>query len=210
MEKLHVSDACIGCGLCVASHEKYFEFWKRYISLCSSLEVEINSKNSYGKKINELDKKIKSENKKIENLKSESEKMKLSVQDKEEQRNIKQKNITNLTNMYNQLQKEKDPNKTIKNNLLNTKNDRSYLNTNTNTNTQNSIKTKESGEKIMELENNLKQMKEEELNNDRHFKNFVNNVENNLSKFEMKALGILGQKRQKSVEIQKEDYDCFL
>ncbi len=26
MEKLHVSDACIGCGLCVASNEKYFEF----------------------------------------------------------------------------------------------------------------------------------------------------------------------------------------
>ena len=186
---------------------KYFEFWKRYISLCSSLEVEINSKNSYSKKINDLDKKIKNENKKKENLKSEVEKIRQSVQDKEEQRNIKQKNITNLTNMYNQLQKEKDPNKTIKNNLLNTKNDRSYLNTNTNTNTQNSIKTKESGEKIMELENNLKQMKEEELNNDRHFKNFVNNVENNLSKFEMKALGILGQKRQKSVEIQKEDYE---
>ena len=35
----------------------------------------------------------------------------------------------------------------------------------------------------------------------------MNNVENNLSKFEMKALGILGQKRQKSVEIQKEDYE---
>ena len=29
---------------------KYFEFWKRYISLCSSLETEINSKNSYEKK----------------------------------------------------------------------------------------------------------------------------------------------------------------
>ena len=112
--------------------------------------------------------------------------------------------------MYNQLQKEKDPNKTIKNNLLNTKNDRSYLNTNTNTNTQNSIKTKESGEKIMELENNLKQMKEEELNNDRHFKNFVNNVENNLNNFESKALGILGQKRQKSLEIKKEDYEASI
>ena len=187
---------------------KYFEFWKRYISLCSSLEVEINSKNSYGKKINELDKKIKSENKKIENLKSESEKMKLSVQDKEEQRNIKQKNLTKLTNIYNQLQKEKDPKNAIKSNLLNIKNDKSYLNTNTNTNTQNSIKTKESEEKIMELENNLKQMKEEELSNDRHFKNFVNNVENNLNNFEMKALGILGQKRQKSVEIQNEDYEA--
>ena len=51
-------------------------------------------------------------------------------------------------------------------------------------------------------------MKEEELNNDRHFKNFVNNVENNLNNFEMKALGILGQKRQKSVEIQNEDYEA--
>ena len=26
MEKLNVSDACIGCGLCVAQNEKYFEF----------------------------------------------------------------------------------------------------------------------------------------------------------------------------------------
>ena len=126
----------------------------------------------------------------------------------EEQRNIKQKNLTKLTNIYNQLQKEKDPKNAIKSNLLNIKNDKSYLNTNTNTNTQNSIKTKESEEKIMELENNLKQMKEEELSNDRHFKNFVNNVENNLNNFEMKALGILGQKRQKSVEIQNEDYEA--
>ena len=26
MEKLKVTEACIGCGLCVAEHEKYFEF----------------------------------------------------------------------------------------------------------------------------------------------------------------------------------------
>ena len=26
MEKLKVSDACIGCGLCVSQEEKYFEF----------------------------------------------------------------------------------------------------------------------------------------------------------------------------------------
>lgn len=26
MEKLKVSDACIGCGLCVAQNDKYFEF----------------------------------------------------------------------------------------------------------------------------------------------------------------------------------------
>ena len=28
---------------------KYFEFWKRYISLCKNLENELNSKNSYDK-----------------------------------------------------------------------------------------------------------------------------------------------------------------
>ena len=26
MEKLVVGDSCIGCGLCVASNDKYFEF----------------------------------------------------------------------------------------------------------------------------------------------------------------------------------------
>ena len=26
MEKLKISDACIGCGLCVSQNEKYFEF----------------------------------------------------------------------------------------------------------------------------------------------------------------------------------------
>lgn len=26
MEKLKVTDSCIGCGLCVAQNEKYFEF----------------------------------------------------------------------------------------------------------------------------------------------------------------------------------------
>ncbi len=26
MEKLKVSESCIGCGLCVAQNEKYFEF----------------------------------------------------------------------------------------------------------------------------------------------------------------------------------------
>ena len=104
------------------------------------------------------------------------------------------------------MQKEKDGNKAMKNNLLNIKNDKSNLNTNT----QNSIKTRESEEKLLELESNLRQMKEEELNNDRHFKNFVNNVENNLNNFESKALGILGQKRQKSLEIKKEDYEASI
>jgi len=185
---------------------KYFEFWKRYTSLCSSLELEINSKNAYDKKINDLNKKIKNMNKIKDNLKLDEKKINQSLQVKEEQRNTKQKNIKNLSNKYKQLQKEKDSNRAIKNNSLNVKNDKSNLNTNT----QNSIKTRESEEKIMELENNLRQMKEEELNNDRHFKNFVNNVENNLNNFESKALGILGQKRQKSLEIKKEDYDVGL
>ena len=185
---------------------KYFEFWKRYISLCSSIEVEINSKNSYDKKINDLNKKIKNMNKIKDNLKLDEKKINQSLQVKEEQRNAKQKLVKNLSTKFKQLQKEKDSNKTKKNNLLNIKNDKNNLNTNS----QNSIKTKESEEKIMELESNLRQMKEEELNNDRHFKNFVNNVENNLSDFESKALSILGQKRQESVEIKKEDYEMGL
>ena len=32
-------------------------------------------------------------------------------------------------------------------------------------------------------------------------------MDNNLNNFETKALSILGQKRQKSVEIKKEDYE---
>ena len=137
-----------------------------------------------------------------DNLKLDEKKISQSLQVKEEQRNTKQKNIKNLSNKYKQLQKEKDSNLAMKNNLLNIKNDKSNLNTNTN-----SIKTRESEEKKIELENNLRQMKEEELNNDRNFKNFVNNVDNNLNNFETKALSILGQKRQKSVEIKKEDYE---
>jgi hypothetical protein len=184
----------------------YFNFWKRYASLCSSLENEINSKNAYDKKINDLNKKIKNMSKIKDNLKLDEKKINQSLQAKEEQRNNQQKNIRNLTNKYKQLQKEKDANKAMKNNLLNIKNDKSNLNTNT----QNSIKTRESEEKLLELESNLRQMKEEELNNDRHFKNFVNNVENNLNNFESKALGILGQKRQKSLEIKKEDYEASI
>ena len=185
---------------------KYFNFWKRYITLCSSLENEINSKNAYDKKINDLNKKIKNMNKIKDNLKLDEKKINQSLQVKEEQRNNQQKIIRNLTNKYKQLQKEKESNKAMKNNLLNIKSDKSNLNTNT----QNSIKTRESEEKLLELESNLRQMKEEELNNDRHFKNFVNNVENNLNNFESKALGILGQKRQKSLEIKKEDYEVSI
>ena len=185
---------------------KYFEFWKRYISLCSSLETEINSKNSYDKKINDLNKKIKNMNKLKDNLKLDEKKISQSLQVKEEQRNTKQKNIKNLSNKYKQLQKEKDSNKAMKNNLLNIKNDKSNLNTNT----TNSIRTKESEEKILELESNLRQIKEEKLNDDRKFKNFLKNVEDNLNNFESKALCILEQKRQKSVEIKKEDYEASL
>ena len=170
---------------------KYFEFWKRYISLCSSLETEINSKNSYDKKINDLNKKIKNMNKLKDNLKLDEKKISQSLQVKEEQRNTKQKNIKNLSNKYKQLQKEKD-----KSNLI--------------TNTTNSIKTKESEEKIMELESNLRQMKEEKLNDDRKFKNFIKNVDNNLNNYKSKALNIIEQKKQKSVEIKKEDYESSL
>ncbi len=179
---------------------KYFEFWKRYIYLCSSLEVEINSKNSYDKKISDLNKKIKNMNKIRDNLKLDEKKINQSLQVKEEQKNTKQKNIKNLSNKYKQLQKEKDTNK-----ILNIKNDRSSMNMNI----SNSIKTRESEEKIMELESSLRQMKEEELNIDKNLKNFVNNVENNLKNFELKAATIIGHKRKKYNENKKDEEVSF-
>ena len=146
---------------------KYFEFWKRYISLCISLENELNQKNSYDKKINELNKKIKSMNKIKDGLKQDENKINKSVQIKEEQKMNVQKKINNLTNKYKQLQKEKDNSKIINNNIMNVKN------TNNNKNninvTTNSSKNKETEEKKMELESNLRQMKEEDSNNDKNF-----------------------------------------
>ena len=174
---------------------KYLEFWRRYTSLCSSLEVEINSKNSYDKKISDLNKKIKNMNKIRDNLKLDEKKISQSLQVKEEQKNTKQKNIKILSNKYKQLQREKEKdfnnnNKVFKNNILNMNN----------TNATNSIKTRESEEKFMELETSLRQIKEEELNNDKNFKDFMNNVEKNLNNYETKALNILGQKRKKNYE----------
>ncbi|MBR4178956.1 MAG: ferredoxin [Bacilli bacterium] len=40
MEKLRVSDACIGCGLCVAQNEKYFEFNDEGFSRVKQEDVE--------------------------------------------------------------------------------------------------------------------------------------------------------------------------
>ena len=44
MEKLRVSDACIGCGLCVAQNEKYFEFNDEGFSKVKQEDVEENVK----------------------------------------------------------------------------------------------------------------------------------------------------------------------
>ena len=44
MEKLRVSDACIGCGLCVAQNEKYFEFNDEGFSKVKQEDVEENDK----------------------------------------------------------------------------------------------------------------------------------------------------------------------
>lgn len=183
---------------------KYFELWKRYIFLCKSLENELNLKNSYDKKINELNKQIKDMNKKKDNLKQDEKKINQSVQLKEEQKNNVQKNIKNLSNKCKQLQKEKEMNKNS-NNLMNVKNTNNSSN-NVNINT-NSSKKKENEEKKLELESNLRQMKEEDLINDKNFKTFVNNFENNLNYYESKANEILRQKRQKSLEISKADYE---
>lgn len=182
---------------------KYFEFWKRYILLCKSLEKELNSKNSYDKKLNDLKKQIKNMNILKDNLKKDEKKINKSVQIKEEQKNNVQKNIKNLTNKCNQLQKEKENIKFLNNNIMNVKNNnRNNINI-----TTNSTKNKETEEKKLELESNLRIVKEEDLNNDKKFKNFINEINNKLNYYQSKANDILRQKRQRSLEISKTDYE---
>ena len=181
---------------------KYFEFWKRYIALCISLENEFNSKNAYDKKINELNKKIKNMNQLKDNLKQDEKKINKSVLLKEEQKNNVQKNIKNLSNKCKQLQKEKENSK-INNNIMNVKN---ASNNRNNVNiTTNSTKNKESEEKKMELEINLRQVKEEDSKNDNNFKNFINVLDNELNNYTSKANDIIRQRKQKSLEISKAD-----
>ena len=179
---------------------KYFEFWKRYIALCISLENEFNSKNAYDKKINDLNKKIKSMNQLKDNLKQDEKKINKSVQLKEEQKNNVQKNIKNLSNKCKQLQKE---NSKINNNIMNVKN---ASNNRNNVNiTTNSTKNKESEEKKMGLEINLRQVKEEDSKNDNNFKNFINVLDNELNNYTSKAYDIIRQRKQRSLEISKAD-----
>ena len=59
----------------------------------------------------------------------------------------------------------------------------------------------------MELESNLRIVKEEDLNNDKKFKNFINEINNKLNYYQSKANDILRQKRQRSLEISKTDYE---
>lgn len=140
-----------------------------------------------------------------DNLKQDEKKINKSIQMKEDQKNNVQKNIKNLTNKCKQLQKEKDNIKFLNNNIMNVKN------TNNNRNniniTTNSTKNKETEEKKMELESNLRQVKEEDLNNDKKFKNFINAIDNKLNFYQSKANDILRQKRQRSLEISKADYE---
>lgn len=190
----------------------YFDFWKRSILFFISIEKEINTKNSYDKKINELNKQIKNINKKRDNLKQDENKINQNLQQKEEQKNGLQKNLKNLTLKLKKLEKEKEnldkDNKNV-NNKINAKNN----NNNNNNNGDNininlySVKNKENEEKKIELETNLKQMKEEDLINDKKFKNFINNFEKNLDGFKSRAEDILRQKNQKSLEINKGDFD---
>ena len=182
---------------------KYFEFWRRYAMLCTSLENELNSKNSYDKKINDLNKKIKDMSKKRDGLKTDEKKIIKSLQNKEEQKNNIQKNVKNLTNKCRQLQKEKES-YIINNNIMNVKNATNRNNVNI---TTNSTKNRECEEKKMELESNLRQVKEEDLNNDKKFKDFINNIDSKLNDYQAKANDILRQRNQKSMEINKIDYE---
>jgi len=176
----------------------YFEYWRRYMNICSNIEKEVNNKNSYDKKISELNNKIKNANKVKDNLKNEEKKINQSVKLKEEQKNNFLKSIKNLSNKYKQIQT--NPNNII--NVKNTNNNRNNINI-----TTNSTKNKETEEKKMELESNLRLIKEEDLINDNNFKNFMNNLEINLNKYEEKAQEIIRQKKQKSLEISKTDFD---
>ena len=60
-------------------------------------------------------------------------------------------------------------------------------------------------EKKMELEINLRQVKEEDSKNDNNFKNFINVLDNELNNFTSKANDIIRQRKQKSLEISKAD-----
>ena len=44
MEKLRVTDSCIGCGLCVSQNEKYFEFNDDGLSKVKQEDVEPEDK----------------------------------------------------------------------------------------------------------------------------------------------------------------------
>ena len=46
MEKLRVTDSCIGCGLCVSQNEKYFEFNDEGLSKVKQENVDPEDKNS--------------------------------------------------------------------------------------------------------------------------------------------------------------------
>lgn len=45
MEKLKVKDTCIGCGLCVAQFDKYFEFNDEGFSQVKQEVIDENDKN---------------------------------------------------------------------------------------------------------------------------------------------------------------------
>ena len=45
MEKLRVTDSCIGCGLCVSQNEKYFEFNDEGLSKVKQENVDPEDKN---------------------------------------------------------------------------------------------------------------------------------------------------------------------
>ena len=93
----------------------------------------------------------------------------------------------------------------MNNNIMNVKNANNNRN-NINV-TTNSSKNKETEEKKMELESNLRQMKEEDSNNDKKFKNFINIIDNKLNDYQLKAQDIIRQKNQRSLEISKADFE---
>lgn len=169
---------------------KYFYIWKKNKMLIIALENEIKDKKKiYDKQINESNLKIKNLNKKKEDCKNEEQKLIISEQKKQEQKKNYTQSINDLNIKLKKLKKENeslDKEKDLLSKNLNNIN----------------VVTKDPDPKRQELENILKQEKENELIYDRNLQEFAYSFKNQLAFYEQKAKQIINEKKKKnSLEI---------
>ena len=173
---------------------KYFYIWKKNKSLLNAIEFEMKDKKKvYDKTINDSNQKVKILSKKKDDLKTEEQKLITSEQKKQEQKKQLNQSINELSKklitLRELLEKEKEKsNKNKGNNILN-------LDKNTPVNSEYDLKKQE-------LENILKQTKEEELITDKFLQEFANIFVQQLNTYEQKAKQLLNEKKkQNSLEI---------